>query len=139
MVNQKGQRFYDEGEDFWPKRYAIWGRLLMQQPGQQGYAIVDSRVANSFMPSVFPPYEATSITRLAELIQVDPASLERTIVGFNEAVVSGSYDINRLDDCHTEGVLPPKSHWALPLDKPPYYAYPLRPRNHVHLPGDGGE
>ena len=127
VVNQKGQRFYDEGEDFWPKRYAIWGRLLMQQPGQQGYAIVDSRVANSFMPSVFPPYEATSITRLAELIQVDPASLERTIVGFNEAVVSGSYDINRLDDCHTEGVLPPKSHWALPLDKPPYYAYPLRP------------
>jgi tricarballylate dehydrogenase len=28
------ERFYDEGEDFWPKRYAIWGRLVAQQPGQ---------------------------------------------------------------------------------------------------------
>ena len=25
-VNKHGKRFYDEGEDFWPKRYAIWGR-----------------------------------------------------------------------------------------------------------------
>src|SRR6202035_2146661 len=29
--------------------------------------------------------------------------------------------------CHTEGLSPVKSHWALPLDTPPYYAYPLRP------------
>jgi tricarballylate dehydrogenase len=34
MVNKQAQRFYDEGEDFWPKRYAIWGRLVAQQPGQ---------------------------------------------------------------------------------------------------------
>src|SRR5207344_876726 len=27
VVNQHAQRFYDEGEDIWPKRYAIWGRL----------------------------------------------------------------------------------------------------------------
>ena len=24
VVNRHAQRFYDEGEDFWPKRYAIW-------------------------------------------------------------------------------------------------------------------
>ena len=34
VVNRDGERFYDEGEDFWPKRYAIWGRLVAQQPGQ---------------------------------------------------------------------------------------------------------
>lgn len=28
VVNNKAERFYDEGEDFWPKRYAIWGRLV---------------------------------------------------------------------------------------------------------------
>jgi succinate dehydrogenase/fumarate reductase flavoprotein subunit len=28
VVNKHGDRFYDEGEDFWPKRYAIWGRLV---------------------------------------------------------------------------------------------------------------
>ena len=27
-----GQRFYDEGEDFWPKRYAIWGSLSRGSP-----------------------------------------------------------------------------------------------------------
>ena len=32
VVNRDAVRFYDEGEDFWPKRYAIWGRLVAQQP-----------------------------------------------------------------------------------------------------------
>ena len=43
MVNREGLRFYDEGEDFWPKRYAIWGRLVAMQPGQVGYCIIDSK------------------------------------------------------------------------------------------------
>ena len=30
VVNREAERFYDEGEDFWPKRYAIWGRLVAQ-------------------------------------------------------------------------------------------------------------
>src|SRR5467141_618593 len=28
VVNKQATRFYDEGEDIWPKRYAIWGRLV---------------------------------------------------------------------------------------------------------------
>ena len=32
VVNKDAKRFYDEGEEFWPKRYAIWGRLVAQQP-----------------------------------------------------------------------------------------------------------
>jgi tricarballylate dehydrogenase len=43
VVNRNGERFYDEGEDVWPKRYAIWGRLIAQQPGQIAYSICDSR------------------------------------------------------------------------------------------------
>ena len=43
MVNREGRRFYDEGEDFWPKRYAIWGRLVAQQPGQIGHCIIDAK------------------------------------------------------------------------------------------------
>jgi len=27
----------------------------------------------------------------------------------------------------TEGLTPPKTHWALPLDKPPFFAYAVRP------------
>jgi len=32
VVNRDARRFYDEGEDVWPKRYAIWGRLVAAQP-----------------------------------------------------------------------------------------------------------
>src|SRR5207248_7218648 len=37
VVNRAGCRFYDEGEDLWPKRYAIWGRLVAQQQEQIAY------------------------------------------------------------------------------------------------------
>src|SRR4029079_15316441 len=32
-----------------------------------------------------------------------------------------------LDDCRTEGLRPDKTHWALRIDTPPFWAYPLRP------------
>src|SRR4051794_3573227 len=49
VVNRRAQRFYDEGEDFWPKRYAIWGRLVAQQPGQIAYSIIDAKAIGRFM------------------------------------------------------------------------------------------
>ena len=41
VVNKHAMRFYDEGEDIWPKRYAIWGRLVAAQPDQIDYLIFD--------------------------------------------------------------------------------------------------
>jgi tricarballylate dehydrogenase len=32
-----------------------------------------------------------------------------------------------LDDCHTEGLTPAKSHWARPIVTAPFYGYALRP------------
>jgi tricarballylate dehydrogenase len=32
-----------------------------------------------------------------------------------------------LDSCRTEGLDPPKSHWARTIATPPFYGYPLRP------------
>ncbi|NRB31701.1 MAG: FAD-dependent tricarballylate dehydrogenase TcuA, partial [Rhizobiaceae bacterium] len=58
VVNKDGDRFYDEGEDVWPKRYAIWGRLVANQPDQIGHVIIDSKSIKLFMPSVFPPIVA---------------------------------------------------------------------------------
>ena len=55
VVNKHAQRFYDEGEDIWPKRYAIWGRLVAAQPDQIAYIIFNSTVVTSFMPTLFPP------------------------------------------------------------------------------------
>jgi tricarballylate dehydrogenase len=127
VVNRDAERFYDEGEDFWPKRYAIWGRLVAQQPGQIAYSIVDAKARGLFMPSVFPPIEANSIRELATLLGLSPDTLERTVTGFNRAVGPGSFDHAVLDDCRTRGLTPEKSHWARALDTPPFWAYPLRP------------
>ena len=127
VVNKHAERFYDEGEDFWPKRYAIWGRLVAQQPEQIAYTIIDSKSIDLFIPSAFPPIEADSINELALQLEIDPSILQETVTTFNHAVRSGTFDPTALDDCQTEGLELPKSHWARPLDTPPFYGYPLRP------------
>jgi tricarballylate dehydrogenase len=127
VVNAHGERFYDEGEDFWPKRYAIWGRLVAQQPGQIAYSLVDAKAIGHFMPSMFPPKEAGSIPELARLLDLEPEPLVRTVSAFNRSVVRGSFNHAVLDDCRTEGLTPNKTHWARPLDTPPFWGYPLRP------------
>src|SRR3981189_3595289 len=78
VVNKRAARFYDEGEDIWPKRYAIWGRLVAAQPDQIAYIIFDSTVVTSFMPTLFPPIGAPSIAGLAGQLNVDPVVLEKT-------------------------------------------------------------
>jgi tricarballylate dehydrogenase len=127
VVNKHGERFYDEGEDFWPKRYAIWGRLVAQQDDQIAYSIIDSKAIGRFMPSVFPPLKADSICGLARMLDLPAAKLEATIAMFNRAVRPGTFDHAVLDDCRTEGLAPCKTHWAQPIDSPPYLGYPLRP------------
>jgi len=127
VVNKHAGRFYDEGEDFWPKRYAIWGRLVARQPDQIAYSIIDSKSINLFMPSVFPPLEANSIGEMAAELELDPSALEETVTAFNTSIQPGTFDASILDDCSTTGLKPPKSHWACSLDTPPFYGYPLRP------------
>jgi tricarballylate dehydrogenase len=127
VVNENARRFYDEGEDFWPKRYAIWGRLVAQQPNQIAYSIIDSKSIGRFMPPVFEGTLADNITDLAMKLKLDPLILNKTIEDFNLACRPGTFDHTALDDCHTEGLTPAKTHWATQINVPPFYAYPLRP------------
>jgi tricarballylate dehydrogenase len=127
VVNREVKRFYDEGEDFWPKRYAIWGKLIAEQPAQLAFSIIDSKAMPHFIPSVFPPVEAGSVAELATALNIDPAALVAVVEDFNRSVRKGNFNPGILDNCHTKGLTPPKSHWARPIDQPPYYGYPLRP------------
>ena len=127
VVNANSERFYDEGEDFWPKRYAIWGGLIAHQPSQIAYAIVDRKAIGQFMPSMFPPIVADSIPALAGMLGVPAAKLEATVTQFNASVQPGSFNHSILDDCRTRGLFPEKTHWARPIDTPPFWGYPLRP------------
>ena len=127
VVNRHGARFYDEGEDVWPERYAIWGRLIAAQPDQIAFSIVDAKAVGAFMPSMYPPTVAGTIRELAAKLDLPADSLEATVAAFNQAVRPGSFNHAALDDCRTEGLAPPKSHWAQRLDTPPFWGYPLRP------------
>lgn len=127
VVNKHARRFYDEGEDFWPKRYAIWGRLVAQQPGQIGYSIIDAKARGRFMPPVFEGAEADTLEGLARQLGLDEATFVRTVQAYNATCRVGTFDHTVLDDCHTEGLTPPKTHWALPIDTPPFKGYALKP------------
>ena len=126
-VNKFAKRFCDEGEHFWPKRYAIWGQLIARQEDQIAYSIIDSKSIDLFMPSVFPPIQANSIHELAGKLNLDSAMLEKTVFEFNKSIQTCSFDSWELDNCRTIGINPPKSHWARTIDKSPFYGYPLRP------------
>ena len=127
VVNRNADRFYDEGEDFWPKRYAIWGRLVAQQPDQIAWSIIDAKAVGRFMPPVFPGTRADSLPELARQLGLDEARFTATVEAYNAACRTGTFDHTQLDDCHTEGLSPAKTHWARPIDTAPFYGYALRP------------
>ncbi len=127
VVNAEGDRFYDEGEDVWPKRYAIWGRLVAGQPGQVAYSIIDAKAMDLFMPSVFPPERAETVEALGAKLGLAGAKLAATVAAFNAACRDGPFAPTELDGRGTEGLSPPKTNWARPINTPPYYGYQLRP------------
>jgi hypothetical protein len=79
------------------------------------------------MPSLFPPITAGSIRELAGKLELDADVLEKTISEFNAGVRPGTFNHADFDDCRTEGVTPPKTHWARMIETAPFYAYPVRP------------
>ncbi|MEP1089873.1 MAG: FAD-dependent tricarballylate dehydrogenase TcuA [Rhizobiaceae bacterium] len=127
VVNKNAERFYDEGEDVWPKRYAIWGRLVAAQPDQVAYVIIDSKSLNLFMPSVFPPIKADTLEDLAAKMELPADKLVATIAEFNAACGdTADFHPTELDDVATTGLTPAKTNWARPINEPPYYGYSLR-------------
>src|SRR5579875_2026466 len=128
VVNASGQRFYDEGEEIWPKRYAIWGANIARQPGQIAYSIWDAKVNRLFLPPMYGPASAPDVPALARALGLPADRIAQTVATYNRAVVPGGrFDPGTLDGCHTAGLDPPKSHWAQPIDTPPYYGIAMRP------------
>ena len=127
VVNRDGDRFYDEGEDVWPKRYAIWGRLVAAQPDQVAYSIIDSRAIDLFMPSVYPPVTADTIEGLAQQLGLPGPKLRQTVDAFNAGCRDGAFSPQVLDGLATQGISPAKTNWARPISEPPFYGYSLRP------------
>ena len=130
VVNADGRRFYDEGEDIWPKRYAIWGGNIARQPGQIAYALWDARVHGQFLPPMYGAYRADTLADLCCQLGLDPGHVTATVDAFNTGVdkgPGGMFSMADKDGRRTEGIEPPKSNWAQRLDTPPFYGVPMRP------------
>lgn len=130
FVDQEGRRFLDEGEDFRDHTYVRFSKHIVEQAGGEAWCLFDQQAyqreefARAWRP-VGPPLEAGTLRELAEQMGVPPENLLETVGEFNAAVQPGEYDLDRLDGKRTRGITPPKSNWALPLDRPPYLAIPV--------------
>src|SRR5712664_3395450 len=121
VVNLLARRFYDEGENIWPKRYAIWGGLIAAQPGQMAFCIVDSKTIDRFLPPMFKPFQTNSHEALGAALGLDPKVFSETIAEYNRASPANTdIRIEVLDGACTRGIAPPKSNWAIPIDRPPF-------------------
>uniref|UniRef100_E6PTS7 Major facilitator superfamily (MFS) profile domain-containing protein n=1 Tax=mine drainage metagenome TaxID=410659 RepID=E6PTS7_9ZZZZ len=105
----------------------MWGRLVAQQPGQIAYSIIDAKAVGRFMPPLFPGAKAASLPELARQLALDESRFMQTLDAYNAACRPGHFDPTRLDDCHTEGLTPAKTHWARSINTPPFFGYALRP------------
>lgn len=129
LINAEGKRFVDEGLDFHSFTYAKYGAEVLKQPGQFAWQVFDSKVKHLLRPE-YRVRQVTKVTAntLEELAQklegVDAEGFLSTVRAFNAAVRT-DIPFNHIikDGRGTQGIEPPKSNWANPLDTPPFEAY----------------
>ena len=119
VVNALGQRIFDEGNYAGGVSEVTYTRILLEQPEGKAFSIFDRKVWGLFKPHAYPPFKDYTIEGLARQINLDPQALIKVVKEFNSHIVPGK-------DC-TQGLDPPKSKNARPIDTPPFYAYPLAP------------
>lgn len=129
IINDNGERFVDEGEDARAHTYAKFGRRIFDEPNHRAYIVLDSKT-HDLVRATGPsdPATADSLESVLEAVGCGtPANAASTIRAYNEACEEDldldDFDPHTLDGNNTDGLMPPKSNWALPIDTPPYYAY----------------
>ena len=125
MVNVSGLRFVDEGEGFAEQTFVKVGRLILEQERSRAFQIFDGKA----LPHLEARYgtakvtKADSIAELAAILGMNPGILRGTVDAFNAEAHDGDYRPRELDGRATNGIVPPKSNWAIRLDAPPFVAY----------------
>ncbi len=131
MLNARGERFVDEGENFRNYTYAQFGKAILEQPKGFAWQIFDKKVEHllygeyRFWDASF--VEANTSEELVEQLDgVDKEQALKTIQEYNQAVDEGiPFDPTILDGKRTQGLRLNKTNWANRLDKPPFKAYPV--------------
>jgi len=128
MINRRGLRFVDEGEDGAMFTYAKYGRAILAEPGARAYQLFDQKVIHLLEPrySTSTPLVADTIEDLVEQLDIeDKKQALKTIRAYNEAAggVEDGFDPTKKDGLRTKGLALEKTNWGLRLDSPPFYAY----------------
>ncbi|MCJ1301806.1 hypothetical protein MMC08_004607 [Hypocenomyce scalaris] len=127
MVNLKGQRFVDEGENEFSLVYATMGAEIAKQPEAKAFQIFDQKTIHLLEPRykrTGTPIVSDTFSGLAKQMGISPSAFSKTIKEFNAATKPGKFDPFHNDSlCTADGLMPRKSNWALPIDQAPYVAY----------------
>jgi tricarballylate dehydrogenase len=130
VVNSAGARFVDEGADFRNYTYARYGAEILRQPGGTAIQVFDAKVrpllrAEEYSSAGISKIESDTLEGLANGLGIDEAEFVRTVGEFNKSVSADEFDPTVKDGKHTDGISPPKSNWAQPIDTPPYVGFPV--------------
>ena len=128
VLNHDGERFVDEGQDARAHTYAKFGRLFFEEEDHEVFLIADSEMEEYLWPQgpSDPVYADTVAEVLEELGCKNPETGQETVEAYSDACPDDpDFDPETLDGNSAEGLEPPKSNWAVPLDNPPYVGYPL--------------
>jgi tricarballylate dehydrogenase len=128
VVNRRGERFLDEGEDFRNYTYAKFGAEVLKQPEGIAAQIFDNKTVGLLRTIDYEApgaarVDAGTLGELADGLGIDRQGFERTVAAFNAAIAPGEFDPSVKDGKHTEGIAPPKSNWAVPIDEPPFVGF----------------
>jgi tricarballylate dehydrogenase len=130
LVNSSGERFLDEGRGTVDETYESTARAVWAQPGGTAYFITDESFnevtdrARGILTSA-KPFVADSVEELARTLDVPADALAKTVADYNAAVIDGPFDWRAPDGKRTEGLEPPKSNWAVAIERGPFLAYPV--------------
>lgn len=130
LVNRDGERFTNEAPTTVDACYEPVTRRIFEQPGGMAWTILDAR--HTRIPNYRlgirtdkPPVSAPTVAELAAKIGVPADRLQATVDSYNAACSGADWSPLKLDGVATQGLTPPKSHWACPLDEAPFHAYPI--------------
>ncbi|MDR3503877.1 MAG: FAD-dependent tricarballylate dehydrogenase TcuA [Legionella sp.] len=128
-VNTQGERFFDEGGHLSNFIYAKLGRKIIGQPGQIAYQIFDQKTARFLSKNYFDNgnyAEENTLVELGKALGIDYVEFEKNIECFNRAIIPQQINLSRLDGVSTTNLFPPKSNWALAINKPPFFGFPVK-------------
>lgn len=126
LVNRRGVRFFDEGEDFQLYTYAKLGGIILGEPSGVAYQIFDAKVTHLLEGryKTGHPLVADTLAKLVSQLPLDRDACMATLQAYNGAARQGTFDPTVRDGLAAP-LAPPKTNWAQVLDTPPFAAYPV--------------